>query len=632
MKNLVIGITCFDNGEKATVEKVIDFKKVIIRYNNTGDLHVREIASLDFEDAPAVNTTSIDVIEDEYWQEANRRYAIIKPLLEAEHNLDLEVNKTVLVKELAKKHNVGYATIYRWLNAYNATEMISSLAPTKNNGGRNQSRLSEEVVLIMDDVIASFYANAQRISKKETATEVIRLCKNAGIIPPHYNTVYNRLKTKGKEKILVKRLGYNEVSQKITPTPGTYDAAKNLLDIVEIDHTLLDIIVVSDDDRSPIGRPYITMAIDVYSRMVTGFYISLDPPGALATGICLSNSILPKEDICSKYQLKTEWPVWGVMRNIHVDNAKELKGNMIKRASQEYGFMINWRPKGKTRYGGHIERLLGTFSRKIHTLPGTTFDDKKYRSNYNSEKMASMTLSELEKWIHIQIVDVYHNEKHSGIGTSPLTLFKEAVFGSKRREGIGVSLMQFNAQKVRLDFLPMIERTIQRTGVTIDHIRYYSDIFKNYIYEQAWKNSDRFAKRKHSGKYIFKRDPRDISKIYFLDKHESRYVEIPYADMRRPPMSLWEHREALKKAQEFYANNQIDENKIFEAYNRLRELEEKSKSSKKEARKKERKRKVDEFKIQIKPSTQSKKNEHESIELKSIDYDNIEPFEYDFDI
>lgn len=53
MKNLVIGITCFDNGEKAIVEKVIDFKKVIIRYNSTGDLHVREIVSLDFEDAPA---------------------------------------------------------------------------------------------------------------------------------------------------------------------------------------------------------------------------------------------------------------------------------------------------------------------------------------------------------------------------------------------------------------------------------------------------------------------------------------------------------------------------------------------------------------------------------------------------
>lgn len=628
MKNLVIGITCYDDGISATVEKILDFKKVIVRHHNSGDLHVREIASLTFEDLPIVNTNSIDAIGDEYWKEANRRYSIIKPLIEAEHTLNLEVNKTVLVKELSKEHSVGYATIYRWLNAYNATGMLSSLAPSKNNGGKNESRLSEEVVLLMDQVIDSFYANGQQRTKKNTALEVIRLCKNAGLEPPHFNTVYNRIKVKDKDKILIRRLGYNDVNQKVAPTPGTYDAAKNPLDIVQIDHTLLDVIVVSEDDRSPIGRPYITLAIDVYSRMVTGFYISLDPPGALGTGICLSNSILPKEDICAKYQLKTEWPIWGVMRNVHLDNAKEFKGKMIFRASEEYGFTINWRPKGKARYGAHIERLLGTFSKKIHALPGTTFEDKKYRSNYNSEKTASMTLSELEKWLHIQIVDVYHNEKHSTIGTSPRALYEEAVFGSNRRGGIGVPLMQFNADKVRLDFLPIVKRTIQRSGVVIDHIHYYSDIFKNYLHEEAWNGSDRFAKRKKSGNYIFKRDPRDISKIYFLDEKEARYAEIPYADMRRPPMSLWDYRAALKKAQEFFANNQIDEEKIFVAYNRLREIEENSKKSKKEAKKKERTRKVTEFRSQI-----SALEEKEEVENKAMDINStIEPFEYDDDI
>lgn len=629
MKNLVPGIACLDDKEHATVEKIINFKKVIIRHNKTGDLKIREIKALEFESLPMINNTSIDTIGDDDWKEANKRYSIIKPLIEAEHSLNLEVNKTVLVKELAQEHNVGYATIYRWLNAYNATGMLTSLAPTKHSGGKDKSRLPEETVLLMDDIIDNFYANPQQRTKKSTAIEVIRMCKSAGIAAPHFNTVYNRIKTKGKERILTKRLGYNDVNQKIDPTPGTYDAAKNPLDVVQMDHTLLDIIVVSEDDRSPIGRPYITLAIDVYTRMVTGFYISLDPPGALGTGICLSNSILPKEDICSKYQLKSEWPIWGVMRNVHLDNAKEFKGKMIFRASEEYGFTINWRPKGKARYGAHIERLLGTFSKKIHALPGTTFEDKKYRSNYNSEKTASMTLSELEKWLHIQIVDVYHNEKHSGIGTSPLTLYEEAVFGSNRRGGVGVPLMQFNTDKVRLDFLPIVNRTIQRSGVVIDHIHYYSDIFKNYLHEEAWNGSDRFAKRKKSGNYIFKRDPRDISKIYFLDEKESRYVEIGYADMRRPPMSLWDYRAALKKAQEFFANNQIDEEKIFSAYNRLREIEENSKKSKKDAKKKERSRKVTEFRSKIAAVAETKEvEETNSINITA----SIEPFEYDDEI
>ena len=52
-----------------------------------------------------------------------------------------------------------------------------------------------------------------------------------------------------------------------------FDSAQRPLDLVQIDHTKLDIIVVDDEQRLPIGRPWITLAIDVYSRMVTGFYI-----------------------------------------------------------------------------------------------------------------------------------------------------------------------------------------------------------------------------------------------------------------------------------------------------------------------------------------------------------------------
>jgi hypothetical protein len=37
--------------------------------------------------------------------------------------------------------------------------------------------------------------------------------------------------------------------------------------VVQIDHTLLDIILVDDLHRLSIGRPWITLAIDVFSRI-----------------------------------------------------------------------------------------------------------------------------------------------------------------------------------------------------------------------------------------------------------------------------------------------------------------------------------------------------------------------------
>lgn len=631
MRNIVPGTICKKEGAKCTVQKIVDFKSVIILHHNTRELDLAKLDELEFTEKSEIDEKYIDSISDKDWKTAHYRFSIIKPVLDREVNSNIEVNKTVLIRELSEKFEVAYTTIYRWLNQYNTTGLVSSLAPAKRSGGRGKSRLPKDVDQIIDETIENFYFTSQRPTKKETALEVIRRCKNSDIEPPHINTIYNRIKDLPKKLALTKRVGFLEVSQKVDATPGSYKEAQHPLDVIQIDHTLLDIIVVNEENRDPIGRPQITLAIDVYSRMVAGLYVSFDPPGTLGTGICLSNSILPKDEICSKYDLKTEWPIWGVMRNLHLDNAREFKGTMIKRAAEEYGFNINWRPKGKSRYGAHIERLLGTLSKRIHTLPGTTFSDVKYRANYNSEAKATMTLEEFEKWIHIQVVDVYHNQFHTGIGATPLQYYNEGIFGSDRKEGIGLPLMKLNPDKVRLDFLPHIKRTIQRTGVVIDHIRYYSDIFRNYLFEKAWNENDRFVKNLRSKQFIFKRDPRDISKVYFFDQKEARYAEVPYADVRRPPMSIWEYRVSLKKAKSLFPQSSITEDLIFDAYNRLREIEETSKDLKKKAKRKERKKKVEEFQSSIQIKNKTKPNLRVET-LEDIDFSNIEPFDFDEEI
>jgi len=42
-------------------------------------------------------------------------------------------------------------------------------------------------------------------------------------------------------------------------------APTEILERVEIDHTVLDLFLVDVDDRLPIGRPTLTTALDVYS-------------------------------------------------------------------------------------------------------------------------------------------------------------------------------------------------------------------------------------------------------------------------------------------------------------------------------------------------------------------------------
>lgn len=64
--------------------------------------------------------------------------------------------------------------------------------------------------------------------------------------------------------------------------------------MIQIDHTPVDLMLVDNEHRKSIGRPYLTLAIDVYSRMITGYYLSLDPPSATSVAMCVARSILQK--------------------------------------------------------------------------------------------------------------------------------------------------------------------------------------------------------------------------------------------------------------------------------------------------------------------------------------------------
>ena len=98
------------------------------------------------------------------------------------------------------------------------------------------------------------------------------------------------------------------------------------LDIIQIDHTKVDVILVDDETRKPIGRPFITVAIDVYSRMILVLYI-LEAPSYFSVGQCLLNAILPKDDFIKNMELKENGQfmdyqkkkfIWIMLKNLEV--------------------------------------------------------------------------------------------------------------------------------------------------------------------------------------------------------------------------------------------------------------------------------------------------------------------------
>ena len=546
------------------VTHVLDLDSVLVRETGTGQITRRRLVELQPSQPNVAARAEVDIehIDDDDWNIAQRRLDIIRPLLDRRRT-------RAAVAARAEEFGFNAATLYTWISTYEEAGRLTALIPRKRSD-KGSVRLAPEVEAVITATIEDVYLNSQRKSISKVVDAVRERCLNAQLEAPHPNTVRNRIGAMSESFTMRRRHGAKAADQVFAPIEGQFPGADWPLAFVQIDHTKLDIVLVDDVQRRPIGRPWITLAIDVFSRMVAGFYVSFDPPGAMATGLCLAHAILPKESWLAKHGIEDEWPLWGFPQSLHLDNAREFRGNMLQRACAQYRIDIAWRPVARPNFGGHIERLLGTVLREIHTLPGTTFSNPRERGSYDSDAKATLTLGEFETWLATFIVQIYHRRRHDTIGMAPIDKYKAGILGDSQQPGIGLPPRPSDADRLRLDFMPFLERTVQDYGGVIDEVHYYHDVLRRWIGAKDPKAPEK--KRK----FIFRRDPRDISTVWFYDPEVRTHYPIPYRDTSHAAISVWELREARKAAEE--VGKVVDERTIFSAYERMRAIEETAKT------------------------------------------------------
>jgi putative transposase len=420
------------DGRRGRVTHMLDFESVLVADAEDGKprrVYVSRIKPVAPPDAPTVPEPQL--VPDEDWRLAEKRFELVRPLLDPKGRTRADVEKR------AAECGIHANTLYRWIALYETQGRITALLP-KERSDKGMAKLSPEVEEIVRSVIEDEYLTRQAKSVSSVYRIVESRCAAARLEPPHCNTLRNRIAALSAELKLARRRGKQE-AEKFVPVRGLFPGADSPLSVVQIDHTKLDLVLVDDVRRCPIGRPWITLAIDVFSRMVAGFYVSFDPPGALATGLCLACAILPKDKWLARREITGEWPLWGIPAKVHADNAKEFRGNMLQRACKQYGIDLEWRPVARPHFGGHIERLLGTLLKEIHTLPGTTFTNTQERGRYDSEGRAVMTLGEFENWLATYVVEVYHKRVHSALGMSPARQIQRRGVRYGRETGDGAA-------------------------------------------------------------------------------------------------------------------------------------------------------------------------------------------------
>lgn len=496
------------------------------------------------------------VAGDEAWAVAHERATVIRKLVLIED----ERHRAAAIREAAADLGVSRAGLYRMITRFQATGTTSALLPRRLGRPAGTRSLDARREALISREIETFYLRPERPKLSQLIERIAQRCNSAGMRAPNWRTVHARVGALDAKLVAGKR--HDVVALRdLVATPGELAAARPL-DIVQIDHTPVDVMVVDAESRQGTTRPWLTLAIDIHTRMVVGYHLSLNEPSVISVGLCLLNAVFDKTALMADMGLDAAWPTMGLPQAILVDNGPEFHGKAFLRGCEEHGVTVDWRPPGRPRYGGHIERLIGTHMNALHVVTGSTGSSVSDRQGRDAQERATLTMRELERWLVLEIAGKYHQKIHAALQRPPVALWRELTGSIPLR-------LPTDRLKFWVAFLPEERRQLRRDGIHLFGVRYWSPALAQDIGHAAQLLAVRY-------------DPRDISRV-FVRRPNGSFVEARYRHLGYPPVSLWERNAAVRRLRE-RGRHEVDEAAIFAAISEQRVIEDDARKKSAKAR------------------------------------------------
>lgn len=452
--------------------------------------------------------------DDPRWLEACRREAAVRELLRRSPGERLNLRD---IEDVALDLQVSRATLYRIVALYRRTPTVEALQPRPRGRSKGHFVLENARDKLIRKTIREIYLKPQRPTISHLVEQVHLRFSQRGWTLPDRRTIKARVDDLDSRLVALKRRDKRAIRAS-TPVVGEYKVSRPL-EVIQIDHTLVDLVVVHEETRVALARPWLTLAVDVFTRMVTGFHLSMDPPSRLSVSLCLLHATYDKTAWLKEREIDAVWPAAGLPDSFHVDNGADFRSHAFIRGCRNEGVDVIWRPPGEPRYGGHIERLIGTMMGKVHLLPGTSFGNPAERGKYDAKSSSAMSLRELECYLGWEIAGGYHDRIHGALARSPLAVWREHEARVKLH-------MPHDRMAFWVSFLPEARRTLRPDGVWLHGLPYWSNVL-----------SADLGRTKRD--LLIKYDPRDISRV-FVERPSGRYVEARTRDISFPSISLRE--------------------------------------------------------------------------------------------
>lgn len=429
----------------------------------------------------------------------------------------------------------NWISVVRWKKRYfQSSHDGNSLRHRHYLKGNRSERYPIQVLEILKDSIEQIYLTRERNTVEATLNHAIVMVERKNKMLP--SELQLPLPTR---KLVQRFIDYMDSFDRHAARYGNLAATKKFrsvlhmnvsnapMECAEIDHTQLDLMVIDETTGMPLGRPWVTICIDRYTRCILGIHIGFEPPSYLTVARCLKHAFLPKVDIREKYpDIENEWLAHGVMLKLIVDNGLEFHGISLEAVCLALGIDLQFTPRKTPWWKGIVERVIGTMNRNVaHGHPGTTFSNIFDKGDYDPVKHAAITLNTLKLTLNKWIVDDYHQKPHRSLDNiSP---------DKKWTSSINPEEIFVPDNPARLDAIlgSVDQRTLTHKGIE------YLGMFYN--------SPDLVGLRRRMGEKLkveIRVDQGDLGHIHVIAPDSSEIFRVPCLDMDYADgLSSWQH-------------------------------------------------------------------------------------------
>ncbi|WP_374314126.1 hypothetical protein [Dongia sp.] len=471
--------------------------------------------------------TDISVIPEEQMREARRRkvYVVACQMLGLERTAK---RMKEIIRETADKLGEQKAphisTVYDWIGLFERAEGdIRALLSRTYKRGPRAKQLTNDTFVIINNMTKSKYLRMPRLSAEKLHRLIVAEVNQVNderaldrqIDVPSLSTVKRYLGSLDPYEVRVARHGRKKADTwyRVYKKGVVTD---RILERVEVDHTLLDIIVKCHHTGVILGRPTLTVAIDHRSRAVLGIYLGFEVPSSMSVAHCLHHAFSPKTYVKSAYpKIKNEWFCYGLPESLVFDNGLDFLSAAITSICETLNIDIHYMPGGQPHYKGVVERFFRTIQEAlIHRLDGTTFSNTKDRGEYNSDANACITIEDLLAKIHKWIIDIYHQDVHSTINDTPANAWKISA----------EELPPPSLAKSQEHLKPLLggfdQKAISNSGVIVNSLKYNDPEILQTLLRQPGAPK----------RWQLRFNPSNLGAIEILDPVTLTYYTIPAVD------------------------------------------------------------------------------------------------------